>query len=253
MPAMLVPFLLLLVGMFFAAWCGGGRAAATSTADIREDFTQEINSVGDVHCTDVLKYEKDWFDENSFIFEDYPSLLSRNYTQETDQLEVTNFDVRVNARKATVTVTYDNPGGAYNMGENWALFGYQSEPVDESAGEMVFEDEFTANSEITLWESMDVALTTTIKVPQGATNLDYDAAQKAVIYVLPWKEASSGMWGWIKSNRPLLIAVFAVVLLLGAGLLALHLVSRKKMPVLVKQPKDRLPPLPPPPPGMPRF
>ena len=254
--AALVPCLFLMAALLLWAVAGGTRAGAAATADIQEDFTQEINSVGDVHCTDVLKYDADWFDANGSVFEDYPSLLSRNYTQDTDMREITNFDVQVNSRKAMVTVTYDNPGGAYNEGDNWILYGYPSEPVDESAGEMVFEDQYTVSSEITLWESMEVALTTTVKTPQGATDIVYDTGKKAVAYVLPWKAASTGMWRWIKNNRPILIAVFALVLLLGAGMLTLHVVSRKRIPVLVKQPKmpkDKLPPLHPPPPGVPKL
>ncbi len=253
--AVLIPCMLLLAGMLLWAPGGGGRAAAATTVDIEEEFTLEINSVGDVHCTDVLKYDKGWFDANGAVFEDYPSLLSRNYTQDTDVREIPNFEVKVNARRATVTVTYDNPGGAYNEGDNWILYGYPSKPADESAGEMVFEDQFIANSEITLWENMEVALTTTVKTPQGATNMAYDTTKKVITYVLPWKSASTGMWNWIKNNRPILIAVFALILLLGASLLTLHLVSRKRIPVLVKQPKtpkEKLPPLPPPPPGAPQ-
>ncbi len=254
--AILLPCLLLLAGILAIAPGGAGRASAAVGADIEEELTQEISAVGDVHVTDVLKYDADWFDENGFVFEDYPSLLSRNYTQDTDQREITNFDVQVNKRKATVTVIYDIPGGAYNEGDKWILYGYGTQPADESAGEIVFEEEFTANNEITLWENMDVFLTATVKTPEGATDLEYDASKKAVTYVLPWKEASTGFWGAIEDNRPLFIAIFAVVLLLGAGMLAAHLVSRKRIPVPVRQPKEprgTLPPLPPPPPGAPRM
>ncbi len=250
--AILLPCMLLVTGTLLAALTV--HVGADTTAAIQEDYTMEIDSVGDVHCTDVLEYDGDWFDANGMVFEDYPSLLSRDYTQATDQAEVANFDVKVNMRRATVTVTYDLPGGAYNDGEKWLLYGYASEPADENPGELIFEDEFTANSEITLWESMDVVLTTTVIAPPGATDIAWSSSKKAVTYVLPWKEGSTGFWGWIKSNRPLLVAIFAVVLMLGAGMLAMHLVSRKKIPVPVKQPKlpqEKLPPLPPPPPGAP--
>ncbi len=251
--AILLPCLLLIAGMFVATL--GSHAGADTTAAIQEDYTLEIDSVGDVHCTDVLKYDAEWFDANGAVFEDYPSLLSRDYTQDTDQAEIENFAVDVNKRRATVTVTYDLPGAAYNEGDNWILYGYATEPADENPGELVFEEEFTANSEITLWESMDVALTTTIVAPAGATGMTWNAGKKAITYVLPWKEASTGFWGWIKSNRPLLVAIFAVVLMVGAGMLFLHVVARKKIPVLIKEPKapkEKLPPLPPPPPNMPR-
>ncbi len=251
--AILLPCLLLLAGALLCAF--SVQAAADTTGAIEEQFTQEINAVGDVHCTDVLKYDKSWFADNGSVFEDYPSLLSRSYTQDKDAAEFTNFDVKVDSRKATVTITFDMPGGVYNEGDNWILYGFTDKPADESLNEMTFESEGTLNNSITLWEDMDIVSTTTVKAPTGATNLSYDVNKKGFTYVLPWKEASAGFWGWIKSNRPLLIAIFAVVLLLGAGMLVMHIVSRKRIPVLVKQPKlpqEKLPPLPPPPPGVPR-
>ncbi len=253
--AILLPCFLV-AGMLFWAIGASGSALADTTATIEEQFTQEINAVGDVHCTDVLKYDKSWFADNGSVFEDYPSLLSRSYTQDKDTAEFTNFDVKVDSRRATVTITFDMPGGVYNEGDNWILYGFTDKPADESASEMTFESEGTLNNSITQWEDMDIVSTTTVKAPAGATSLRYDSSKKGFTYVLPWKAASTGFWGWIKSNRPLLIAIFAVGLLLGAALLTLHIVSRKRIPVLVKQPrlpKDKLPPLPPPPPGVTRV
>ena len=253
----LIPCLLLLSGMLLWALGGTGRAAAATTSDIQEEFTQEINSVGDIHCTDVLKYDKSWFSDNGSVFEDYPSLLSRKYTQDKDVAEFTNFDVKVDSKRATVTITFDMPGGVYNEGDNWILYGgFLDQPSDESAAEMTFDTDVTLNDPVTLWEDMDVASTTTVKAPAGATDLKYDSNKDAITYVLYWKAASTGMWGWIKNNRPILIAVFTLVLLLGAGMLTLHVMSRKRIPVLVKQPKmpkGQLPPLPPPPPGVPKL
>jgi hypothetical protein len=187
-----------------------GIQAASTIVD--EDYTVELNGVGDAHITDVLKYDKAWFNSNADTFEKYPFLLSRRYEDESNSRELENFTSSVDRSSYTVTLNFDIPGDAYNKGDYWVLYGYADKPKFENQGQFIFESEGTLNNEFTLWSDMHINNTTTIKPPPGALNARYDPSQKGVVYELPYVPPSSNP---LASNKALFTALFAVLMLLG--------------------------------------
>jgi hypothetical protein len=217
---------------------------------LKEKFTVELNEVGDAHYTDVLVYDDNWFAKNSKYFEEYPFLLSRRYRSEGNIREVDNFDVQVDKKKSTVTITFDTPGAAYNMGDYWILFGYPTEP--EEGEEMVFESEGTLSNEFTLWDTMDITTRTTVKLPPGATNSRYDTSKKAVVYELPYPAAPKE--SALVKNRALFIALFGLLILISLILLAVSLLMKRRARPVAAVTMPATPPIipsttPPTPPG----
>jgi hypothetical protein len=223
--ALLLPFIT------FASGQGVGSAADFT---IEEQYTVELTSTGDAHVTDVLTYDDAWFSDNSSVFEEYPNLLSRRYRDNTDVGEIENFDAKVNQKKSTVTITFDSPGYAYNMGDNWAVYGFGYEPSKQQSGEMVFEGEGTMNNEFTLFEEIPFTITTTVKFPQGASNPKYDAADSIVTYELPYKTAKLG--NFLQDSKGVWIPIFIVLMLLSLILLLYVVLNSRRSTVVAAGP-----------------
>lgn len=203
-----------------------------STADftIEESYTVELTSTGDAHVTDVLTYDETWFSDNGSVFEDYPSLLSRRYRDNTDIGEIENFDAVVNQKKSSITITFDSPGYSYDMGDNWALYGFSYKPSKEKSSEIVFEGEGTMNNEFTLFEEIPFTITTTVKFPQGSSNPKYVANDSTVTYVLPYKEAKAG--NFLQNNKSIWIPIFIVLMLLSLILLLYVVLNSRRSAVV---------------------
>jgi hypothetical protein len=202
-----------------------------STADftIEEDYTVELTSTGDAHITDVLTYDDTWFSDYGSIFEEYPNLLSRRYRDNTDVGEIENFDAKVNQKKSTITITFDTPGYAYDMGVNWAMYGFGYEPSKTKSGEMVFEGQGSMNNEFTLFEEIPFNVTTTIKFPEGASNPKYVASDSSVTYELPYKAAKLG--NFLQNNKGVWIPIFIVLMLLSLILLLYVVLNSRRSAV----------------------
>ena len=198
----------------------------TSDFTIEEAYTVELTANGDAHVTDVLTYDDTWFSDNGSIFKEYPNLLSRRYRDNTDVGEIENFDAKVNQNKSTVTITFDSPGYAYDMGDNWALYGFSYKPSKEKSSEMVFEGQGTMNNEFTLFEEIPFNVTTTIKFPQGTTNPKYTAADSSVTYVLPYKAAKSG--NFLQNNKSVWLPIFIILILLSLILLLFVVLNSRR-------------------------
>ena len=90
---------------------------------MQEEYLIEINDVGDAKITDTITYEEAWFEEYGSLFEENPNLLSRRYREDNDVGEVENFEADIDQGEGTITITFDTPGLAYNMGANWVEIG----------------------------------------------------------------------------------------------------------------------------------
>ncbi len=214
---------------------------------IVEKFTIELTPTGDAHITDVFDYKTDHFEEYSDIFEDYPGLLSRRYRGDTDIGEIENFNVKVNDRKGTVTVTFDSPGLAYHMGDSWHVYGFAYKPSKTRDTELVFEGEGTLKNEFTLFEEAALALTTTVKLPAGASEAAYLAADGAVKYVLPYEEGGGG--SFFQRNKGALTPVCIVLMALSLLLLAYLILSGSRTRAAGGPAAAAAPPHPPSPPA----
>lgn len=213
---------------------------------IEEDYTIELNEVGDAHIVDVFKYDDYYFEDFASVFEEYPNLLSRRYRGDTDVGEIENFDVDVDEKRATVTITFDSPGFAYNMDDNWAIYGFPYEPSKTRDSEMVFEGEGTLNNEFTLFEEIPFAITTTLKFPEGATGAVYDQDDMTVTYVLPYVEGDKG--NFFQDNKSVFVPVFIVLMALSLLLLLYIILNSRRASSETSVPfrtADGLPPSPP--------
>lgn len=210
---------------------------------IKESYTIELTPTGDAHIVDELSYDEYYFEDYSSVFDEYPNLLSRRYRGDTDVGEIENFDVKVNDKKASVTITFDSPGFAYNMGTNWAIYGFSYEPSKTRDTEMVFEGEGTMNNEFTLFEDIPYTITTTVKFPEGATDPKFDTGDTAVTYVLPYEESGAG--NLLQNNKSIFIPIFIVLMLLSL-LLLLYVILNSRRAAAAEAAPSGFSPAPPP-------
>ncbi len=195
---------------------------------IEEEYTVELTPTGDARVSDVLTYNISDFDDYAEIFESYPNLLTRRYRGDTDVGEIEDFDVKVNAKKGTVTVTFFSPGYAYNMGDHWVVYGFPFEPSKTREGEMVFVGEGVMNNEFTLFEEIEYQITSHVKLPDGATGVKYDHAKKTVTYQLPYTPAAPG--NLLQRNRATFLPLFGLLSVLSLLLLAWLAFSSRRAP-----------------------
>ncbi len=191
---------------------------------IQEEYRIELNEVGDAHITDTLTYDESWFEEYGFLFEENPNLLSRRYRADSNVGEVEGFDADIDSGDATITVSFDTPGLAYNLDEGWTVFGYGDyELVDEGPGEVVLQAAWTVTNEFSLFEPMSLDEKVVIVLPDGAENAGYDEATGAIQYELGY---TAGGGGTLAENKTLFTIIFAVIMAL-ALILLLYLFTRR--------------------------
>lgn len=207
---------------------------------IEESYTIELTPTGDAHIVDELQYDDYYFEDFAGVFDEYPNLLSRRYRGDTDIGEIENFDVDVDERKATVTITFDSPGFAYNMAANWAIYGFPYEPSKTRDTEMVFEGEGNMNNEFTLFEDIPFTITTTIKFPDGSSDPEYDSNKKTVTYVLPYEEGTKG--NFLQNNKSIFVPMFIVLMLLSLLLLLYVVLNSRRSTAAEAAPSPTPPP-----------
>ncbi|MFH1150071.1 MAG: hypothetical protein V1748_06330 [Actinomycetota bacterium] len=214
--AVLAPVCLLLLGIVAC-----GLAAETPT--ITEDYRITINSVGDGHVVDTVKYSKDDFDAIKNVEKEKRGFLTRRYMAEDLTGEVMDFNVDLEDKSHSVVITYDKPGLAYFTEGEFCLYGYTDKPKEESGGRFVFEEQSNVNSEFTLFTDQEIKTTTTVQLPKEATGARYDSGEKAIMYEMP---PAGTTYGFVSQNKLMLSAVFGVLAVLFAGMLA-FVVTRK--------------------------
>lgn len=193
---------------------------------VEEEYTIEIDELGNAVCKDVLVYDPSFFNKQGYQFEHYPFLLSRRYCEPCDIREIENFNADINTQTATITITFDQPGRAYNQGATWELYGFYSEPKFEVDGAQVFEEESSINSEFTLWQDLEFKTTTFVKLPAAAQNVHYRADRNALVWELPYVPVSTA--AFLGRHQGWFIPAGAVLLVLGlAGLSVLALRFRR--------------------------
>jgi len=198
---------------------------------LQEEYRMEINEVGDAHITDTITYDSLWFDEYGYIFEENPNLLSRRYRADSNVGEVENFDADIDGGDATITISFDTPGLAYNLADGWTIFGYGNyELVDEGDDEVVLQAAWTITNEFSLFEPMSLAEEVVIILPPGAQNAAFDETTGAIEYDLAYAEQGAG---FLEDNKTLLIIIFALVMACSLILLLYAFTRPTKEPVAV--------------------
>ncbi len=215
-------FLVSYFGMTVNAYPKGIEGASTV---LDEERTIELNNVGDAHVTDVLKYDKTWFNSYEYIFEKYPFLLTRQSQTENNLREKENFESNIDKANYSISLTYDEPGYAYNMGDSWVLYDFPDKPKFDNGGQFVYEGEGTEVSAFTLWDTMHINYTTIVKPPAGATNAGFDQSQKVLAYQFPYV-AGGASSNPLANNKALVIALFVILMVVSLGA-ALFFLTRK--------------------------
>jgi hypothetical protein len=226
----LVFFALALVAIMFLSPAPAAQADSISvySYQVEEEYTIEVNEVGDAKCTDVLTYDPGFFNKQGFNFEHYPFLISRRYCQPCDIREIENFQSSVDNAKASITITFDQPGKAYNQGTAWEMYGLYSEPKFEVEGKQVFEEESTVNSEFTLWQNLEFKTTTFVKLPDGAENVHWDSDKNALVWVLPYSPPDLSNATVFGRNQAVFFPVAAVLILAGLAGTTIVFLQRRR-------------------------
>ena len=197
--------------------------------DLYEEFRIEVNEVGDAHITDTITYDPVWFDEYGYLFEENPNLLTRRYRADSNVGEVENFDVDIDFGDATITVSFDTPGLAYNLGDGWELYGYgQYSLVDEGDDEVSLHAAWTLTSEYTLFEPMGLAETVVVVLPEKAQDASFDAENGTISWDVPYAAAGAGV---LADNKTLFTLIFALLMALSLIALLYAFTRKVKEPV----------------------
>jgi len=101
---------------------------AVYSYQVQEEYTITVDELGNAACKDILVYDASFFNKQGYQFDHYPFLLSRRYCEPCDIREIENFNADIDTQTATVTITFDQPGKAYNQGTAWEMYGFLSEP-----------------------------------------------------------------------------------------------------------------------------
>jgi hypothetical protein len=203
-----------------------------SDYSMQEEYRIELSDTGDAHITDTITYDPAWFEEFGYVFEENPNLLSRRYRADSNVGEVENFDVDIDSGDATITVTFDTPGLAYNLSGGWTVFGYGDyELASEGDAEVVLQAGWTVTNEFSLFEPMGLEEEVVIDLPDGAQNGDYDEATGAIEYDLAFTEESEGV---LAENQTLFTIIFAVIMALSLILLLYLFTRRGQTPAAVE-------------------
>ncbi|RJP33309.1 MAG: zinc ribbon domain-containing protein [Actinobacteria bacterium] len=191
---------------------------------LQEEYRIEINDVGDAHITDTITYDPVWFEEYGYVFEENPNLLSRRYRADTNVGEVENFNADIDSGDATITISFDTPGLAYNLADGWTVFGYGNyELVDEGDDEVKLHAAWTITNEFSLFEPMSLEEEVVIVLPAGAQGTAFDATTGAIEYDIP--VAMEGA-GFLEDNKTTLIIIFALVMA-GSLILLIYIFTRQ--------------------------
>jgi hypothetical protein len=223
--------IVLAVLVLFAGEALAAENVTVTTYEVQETLSMTIDAVGDAHYTDVLNYDPSFFKTASIDLDRYPMLLSRRYERQAAVREIQDFHATLDRENATVTLTFDKPGLAYNMGDYWMVPFFTEGPEFELDGAKVFEQESTVSNEFTLWQDADFKTTTRLALPAAATNVRWDEAKGAMLYDLAYvPPAPPG--NALQRNRTASVIVFALLIVASLGAAALLYRSARSTPNL---------------------
>ena len=225
---------LLVAALVLAAVVGVCPSASAGGEDavhgVEETVTLDVDSVGDVDHTRVLLYDEQFFSEQGASFEEYPFLLVRRARakEAVDEIEGLNADLDRDA--AQVTLTFREPGRAYNMGDRWVLYGLSGPPDEITGGGAVVREESTENSDFTLWQDLAFTTTTRVSLPVGAENVSWDDGEMALVWQTPEQVAAfEGESGSVlQRHRVLFATAFAALMAVSLVVVVVALVSGRR-------------------------
>lgn len=229
----------LCAGLLLAGLC---LAQADDHAEptIREEYRVTINSVGDGHVVDTIRYSREDYREIKKVEKENRGFLTRRFKSDDNTGEVLDFKTMMDDSERSVVITYDKPGYVYNEKETFAVYGVDVEPEKESEHKFSFEEKSTINSEFTLFTDQVILARYVFELPAEALNSRYEADEKAIRYEMP---PAAAQVGFFSRHRTVLSAAFGVFALLCAGGAA-FLGTRKPVAVPARAGADAAPPAP---------
>lgn len=225
---------LLVVALVLAAVVGPCPSASAEGEEtvygVEETATLDVDSVGDVDHKYVLLYDEQFFAEQGASFEEYPFLLVRRSRakEAVDEIEGLNADLDRDAGQ--VTLTFREPGRAYNMGDRWVLYGLSGPPDEITGGGAVVREESTENSDFTLWQDLAFTTTTRVSLPVGAEHVSWDDDEMALVWQTPEQVAAfEGRSGSVlQRHRVLFATVFTALMAASLVVVGVVLVSGRR-------------------------
>ena len=206
-----------------------GLARAAETPTVSEIYKVTVDTVGDGHVTDTIKYSKDDYAAIKKVQSKKRGFLTRRYTDEDTTGELVDFNTDMMDESNSVVITYDKPGMAYSTKGDFVLYGYSTKPKEESGRAFTFEETSTVNSEFTLFTDQKFKTTSVITLPPQASGAHYDSADKALKYTMPAAAAAYGFW----SDQKVLFSVIFGILFLAFAALLVFMYTRKPVEAVV--------------------
>ncbi len=187
--------------------------------DVSEQVRMTVDEVGNTRYGAVLTYDREFFDQQSVNYEEYPFLLSRRYRAMEEVDEIQGFEADLDREAGAVALSFDERGRAYLEGDNWVMYGFHNEPSSIDGGTVLFEEESTVSSDYTLWNDFDFETTTTVELPQGAAEVSWDEDEAALTWEIPGQVVAVESGNVLQRNKAVFIPLFAAMLVgsLGVG------------------------------------
>ena len=186
-----------------------------SAADIQEEDTFTVNSVGDIDIKWVITYPTNLYSSVAAQYEPNEYLLIRELIGYKTQAEIKNPNVEFNSMYRKITVSLTLLGGATNKGEYWEIemvpdvFGFNVQGTTVRFSQ--------ASTIVTSSGQVDVTATLTVKLPGNAKDITYDSSSHTLKYVLP-KD-------FVSENRSLTIGLLATGMIICVILLAYTMIK----------------------------
>jgi hypothetical protein len=167
-----------------------GAEAGEPVYGVDETVRLRVDAVGDVDHEYVLVYDQEFFAEQGASFEEYPFLLVRRYRAREAVDEIEGLKADLDREAGRVTLSFREPGRAYNMGDHWVLYGLGGPPDEVVDGVAVLREDSTENNDFTLWQDLAFATTTEVSLPEGAEHVRWDEAELALVWQTPEQVAA---------------------------------------------------------------
>ena len=188
---------------------------SVTAADIQEEDTFTVNSVGDIHIKWVITYPTNLYSSIAAQYESNEYLLIRELIGYKTQAEIKNPDVEFNSMYRKITVSLTLLGGATNKGEYWEVemapdvFGFNVQGTTARFSQ--------ASTIVTSSGQVSVTAALTVKLPENAKDISYDEASHTLKFTVP-KD-------FVSENRSLTIGLLATGMIACVILLAYTMIK----------------------------
>lgn len=191
---------------------------SVSAADIQEEDTFTVNSVGDIHMEWVITYsQQELYSSIATQYEHNPYLLVREFIgyKTRSDIKYTEDCVKFYSMSSKITISLTLLGGATNKGDHWEVemapdvFGFNVQGTTVRFSQ--------ASTTITSSGQTAITAALVVKLPENAKDITYDSSSHTLKYVLP-KD-------FVSENRYLTIGLLATGMIVCVILLAYTMIK----------------------------